>query len=473
MLAEIKGLNEECGVFGIWGSSNAAQLTYYGLHSLQHRGQEGAGIVVTDGEKLTGVKGEGLVTEVFQQGAIDGLNGKAAIGHVRYATAGGGGYENVQPLLFHSGNGSLALAHNGNLVNANALKHQLESQGSIFQTSSDTEVLAHLIKRSGFPTLKDRVKNALTMLKGAYAFIIMTETEMMVALDPNGLRPLSLGRIGDSYCVASETCAFDITGAEFIRDVEPGELLVINDEGISSEKFTISCGTSVCTMEYVYFSRPDSNIHGINVHSARKRMGMQLAKEAPIEADVVTGVPDSSISSAIGYAEASGIPYEMGLIKNRYVGRTFIQPSQSLREQGVKMKLSPVRGVVEGKRVVMVDDSIVRGTTSRRIVTMLKEAGATEVHVVISSPPIKNPCYYGIDTSTHEELIASTRSVEEIREIIGADSLTFLSTEGMVEAVGRNDLSENRGHCLACFTGRYPTEIYPDTLHPYEKELVR
>ncbi|WP_421382979.1 amidophosphoribosyltransferase [Bacillus salacetis] len=473
MLAEIKGLNEECGVFGIWGNSNAAQLTYYGLHSLQHRGQEGAGIVVTDGEKLTGVKGEGLVTEVFQQGAIDGLTGKAAIGHVRYATAGGGGYENVQPLLFHSGNGSLALAHNGNLVNANALKHQLESQGSIFQTSSDTEVLAHLIKRSGFPTLKDRVKNALTMLKGAYAFIIMTETEMMVALDPNGLRPLSLGMIGDSYCVASETCAFDITGAEFIRDVEPGELLIINDEGITSEKFTISCGTSICTMEYVYFSRPDSNIHGINVHSARKRMGMQLAKEAPIEADVVTGVPDSSISSAIGYAEASGIPYEMGLIKNRYVGRTFIQPSQSLREQGVKMKLSPVRGVVEGKRVVMVDDSIVRGTTSRRIVTMLKEAGATEVHVVISSPPIKNPCYYGIDTSTHEELIASTRSVEEIREIIGADSLTFLSTEGMVEAVGRKDSSENRGHCLACFTGRYPTEIYPDTLHPYEKELVR
>ncbi|WP_456272595.1 amidophosphoribosyltransferase [Bacillus sp. AK031] len=473
MLAEIKGLNEECGVFGIWGSSNAAQMTYYGLHSLQHRGQEGAGIVVTDGEKLTGVKGEGLVTEVFQQGAIDNLNGKAAIGHVRYATAGGGGYENVQPLLFHSGSGSLALAHNGNLVNANALKHQLESQGSIFQTSSDTEVLAHLIKRSGFPSLKDRVKNALTMLKGAYAFVIMTETEMMVALDPNGLRPLSLGKIGDAYCVASETCAFDITGAEFIRDVEPGELLIINDEGITSEKFTISCGTSICTMEYVYFSRPDSNIHGINVHSARKRMGIQLAKEAPIEADVVTGVPDSSISSAIGYAEASGIPYEMGLIKNRYVGRTFIQPSQSLREQGVKMKLSPVRGVVEGKRVVMVDDSIVRGTTSRRIVTMLKEAGATEVHVVISSPPIKNPCYYGIDTSTHEELIASTRSVEEIREIIGADSLTFLSTEGMVEAVGRNDSSENRGHCLACFTGKYPTEIYPDTLHPYEKELVR
>jgi amidophosphoribosyltransferase len=473
MPAEIKGLNEECGVFGIWGHPNAAQITYYGLHSLQHRGQEGTGVVVSDGESLRGHKGEGLVTEVFQEGSIEKLTGYGAIGHVRYATAGGGGYENVQPLLFNSQSGGLALAHNGNLVNANALKHQLEGQGSIFQTSSDTEVLAHLIKRSGYSQLKDRVKNALTMLKGAYAFLVMTETEMMVALDPHGLRPLSLAKIGDAYCVASETCAFDIVGAEFVRDIEPGELVIINDEGITSERFSFSNGNAMCTMEYVYFSRPDSNIQGINVHSARKRMGMELANEAPIEADVVTGVPDSSISSAIGYAEASGIPYEMGLIKNRYVGRTFIQPSQSLREQGVKMKLSPVRGVVEGKRVVMVDDSIVRGTTSRRIVTMLKEAGAKEVHVCISSPPIKNPCYYGIDTSTHEELIASSNSVEEMREIIGADSLTFLSTEGVLKAIGRDDSSENRGQCLACFTGKYPTEIYPDTLHPHEKELVK
>jgi amidophosphoribosyltransferase len=473
MLAEIKGLNEECGVFGIWGHSDAAQITYYGLHSLQHRGQEGTGIVVTDGDNLKGLKGEGLVTEVFQEGSLDPLQGNGAIGHVRYATAGGGGYDNVQPLLFQSQSGGLALAHNGNLVNANALKHQLEQQGSIFQTSSDTEVLAHLIKRSGYTSFKDRVKNALTMLKGAYAFLIMTETEMMIALDPNGLRPLSIGKLGDAYCVASETCAFDIIGAEFVRDVEPGELIIISDEGLKSERFTVSSGCSMCTMEYVYFSRPDSNIQGINVHSARKRMGVQLAKEAPIEADVVTGVPDSSISSAIGYAEASGIPYELGLIKNRYVGRTFIQPSQELREQGVKMKLSPVRGVVEGKRVVMVDDSIVRGTTSRRIVSMLKAAGAKEVHVCISSPPIKNPCFYGIDTSTHEELIASSHSVEEMREIIGADSLTFLSVEGTLEAVGRKDPSENRGQCLACFTGKYPTEIYPDTLHPYEKELVR
>ncbi|MDR7002850.1 amidophosphoribosyltransferase [Neobacillus niacini] len=467
MLAEIKGLNEECGVFGVWGHQDAAQLTYYALHSLQHRGQEGTGIVVTDGNKLKGVKGEGLVTEIFTADAMKELTGNGAIGHVRYATAGGGGYENVQPLLFHSQVGSLALAHNGNLVNVNSLKHQLEAQGSIFQTSSDTEVLAHLMKRSGYSELKDQAKNALSMLKGAYAYLIMTETELLVALDPHGLRPLSLGCLGDAYVVASETCAFDVIGAEYIRDVMPGELLIINDNGIVSEQFAVNSTKAICMMEYIYFSRPDSDIQGINVHTARKNLGKQLYKEAPIEADVVTGVPDSSISAAIGYAEASSIPYEMGLIKNRYVGRTFIQPSQSLREQGVKMKLSPVRGVVEGKRVVMVDDSIVRGTTSRRIVTMLKDAGATEVHVVISSPPIKNPCFYGIDTSTKEELIASDKSVEEIRELIGADSLTFLSVEGMVEAIGNKDGSGTGGYCLGCFTGNYPTEIYPDTLQYY------
>jgi amidophosphoribosyltransferase len=469
MLAEIKGLNEECGVFGIWGHPSAAEITYYGLHSLQHRGQEGAGMVVTDGEILKGLKGEGLVTEVFTSDAIKDVKGKAAIGHVRYATAGGGGYENVQPLLFHSQNGSLALAHNGNLVNANALKHQLETQGSIFQTSSDTEVLAHLIKRSGFALMEDRVKNALTMLKGAYAFLIMTETEMLVALDPHGLRPLSIGKLANAYIVASETCALDIVGAEFVRDVLPGELVIFDDDGIRSEMFSYNTTKAMCTMEYIYFSRPDSNINGVNVHTARKNLGKRLAFEAPIEADVVTGVPDSSISAAIGYAEAAGIPYEMGLIKNRYVGRTFIQPSQSLREQGVKMKLSPVRGVVEGKRVIMVDDSIVRGTTSKRIVRMLKEAGATEVHVVISSSPIQNPCFYGIDTSSREELIASKHSVEEIRQLIEADSLTFLSVEGMVEAIGRQEEGETRGSCLACFTGKYPTEIYPDMLLASEK----
>ncbi|MFK9092013.1 amidophosphoribosyltransferase [Bacillus salipaludis] len=464
MLAEIKGLNEECGIFGVFGHPDAAQLTYYGLHSLQHRGQEGTGIVVSDGKKLTGVKGEGLVTEIFTAEAMSQLSGCAAVGHVRYATAGGGGYENVQPLLFHSQSGSLALAHNGNLVNATSLKHQLEAQGSIFQTSSDTEVLAHLIRRSGFHQMKEQVKNALTMLKGAYAYLIMTETELMVALDPHGLRPLSLGCLGDAYVVASETCAFDVVGAEYIRDIMPGELLIINENGLTSERFSLSTTKAICMMEYVYFSRPDSNIQGVNVHTARKNLGKRLAIEAPIDADVVTGVPDSSISAAIGYAEAMGIPYEMGLIKNKYVGRTFIQPSQSLREQGVKMKLSPVRGVVEGKRVIMVDDSIVRGTTSRRIVTMLKDAGATEVHVVISSPPIKNPCFYGIDTSSKEELIASDKSVEEIRELIGADSLTFLSEDGMVKTLSQ---CGTNGFCLGCFNGNYPTEIYPDTLQYY------
>lgn len=473
MFAEIKGLNEECGVFGIWGHSDAAQITYYGLHSLQHRGQEGAGIVVTDGERLKGVRGEGLVNDVFDKKKIESLVGKSAIGHVRYGGAGKGGLENVQPFLLHSQSGSLSLAHNGNLINANDLKHQLEMQGSIFQTTSDTEVLAHLIKRSGYLALKDKVKNALSMVKGAYAFVLMSEKELIIALDPNGMRPLSIGKIGDAYCVSSETCAYDLIGAEFVRDVEPGELIVINDEGIQAEQFSLSASSAMCTMEYVYFSRPDSDIQGINIHTARKNLGKMLAREANIEADVVTGVPDSSISAAIGFAETAGIPYELGIIKNRYVGRTFIKPSQELREQGVKMKLSPVRKVVEGKRVVMVDDSIVRGTTCKRIVGMLKEAGATEVHVCISSPPMKNPCFYGIDTSTHEELIASKHSVEEIREIIGADSLTFLSVDGTLEAIGRKGYGKDCGQCMACFTGEYPTEIYPDTMLPYEKELMR
>ncbi len=460
MLAELKGLNEECGVFGVWGHPEAAQLTYYGLHSLQHRGQEGAGMVLNKDHKLIGVKGEGLVAEVFTEERMKDINGQAAIGHVRYATAGGGGYENVQPLLFHFQEDSMALAHNGNLINATQLKTQLEAQGSIFQTTSDTEVVAHLIRRAGFSSLKNRVKNALSLVKGAYAFLVMGEREMIVAMDPYGLRPLSLGKLGDAYVVASETCALDLIGAEFVRDVEPGEMLIINDDGVQSERFAMSQKRAMCAMEYVYFSRPDSNIDGINVHTARKNLGKRLAMEALIDADVVTGVPDSSISAAIGYAETAGIPYEMGLIKNRYVGRTFIQPSQALREQGVKMKLSPVRGVVEGKRVIMVDDSIVRGTTSRRIVRMLKEAGAKEVHVVISSPPIKNPCFYGIDTSSPDELIASQLSVEEIRVMIEADSLTFLSPEGLVEAIGRPFPGETGGQCMACFTGEYPTEIF-------------
>ncbi|MFD1031429.1 amidophosphoribosyltransferase [Metaplanococcus flavidus] len=471
MLAEIRSLNEECGVFGIWGHENASQITYYGLHALQHRGQEGAGIVTTDGETLKPVKGEGLVNEVFTPEKLAKMAGTGAIGHVRYATAGGSGIENVQPLLFNSTTGSLAISHNGNLVNANHLKDHLERQGSIFQTTSDTEVLAHLIKRSGYENFEEKIKNALSLLKGAFACAILTEKAMYIALDPNGLRPLSIGKLGDAWLVASETCAFDIVGAEFVRAVEPGEFIIVDKEGMRVERFAYPNERSICTMEYVYFSRPDSDIDGINVHTARKRLGKQLAKEVQIDADVVTGVPDSSISAAIGYSEESGIPYELGLIKNRYVGRTFIQPSQDLREQGVKMKLSPVRQVVDGKRVIMVDDSIVRGTTSRRIVKLLKEAGATEVHVVISSPPIKNPCFYGIDTSTSGELIAANNTVEEMREQIGADSLTFLSVDGMVQNIGRTDPGSKCGHCLACFTGEYPTDIYPDTVLPHQKEF--
>ena len=471
MLAEIRGLNEECGVFGIWGNESAAHLSYYGLHALQHRGQEGAGIVTTDGKQLQAIRGEGLVNDVFNEDKLQKAIGHAAIAHVRYATAGGKGIENVQPLLFRSSTGSLAIAHNGNLVNATHLKQFLERSGSIFNSTSDTEVVIHLIKKSKHSPFRSKVKEALSLLKGAFSIILLTNDQMLVARDRNGLRPLSLGKLGDSYVVASETCAFDLIGAEFVREVEPGELLIISNKGLEVDSYIEKDKRTMCAMEYVYFARPDSNIDGINIHMARKRMGKELAREcAHIEADVVTGVPDSSISAAIGFSEESGIPYELGLIKNRYVGRTFIQPTQELRERGVKMKLSPVVQVVKGKRVVMVDDSIVRGTTSKRIVRMLKEAGATEVHVVISSPPMTDPCYYGIDTSTHEELIASSHSIEEIREAIEADSLTFLSVEGMVRATNRPFEDENGGLCMACFTGKYPTEIFPDTLLPHEKD---
>ncbi|MBC1292576.1 amidophosphoribosyltransferase [Listeria booriae] len=468
MSTEIKGLNEECGIFGIWNHPSAAQITYYGLHSLQHRGQEGAGIVSTDGVTLKGHRNLGLLADVFKHGELDDLVGKSAIGHVRYATAGGKSLSNVQPFLFHFQNSSLALAHNGNLINAKTLRNELEEEGAIFQTSSDTEVLAHLLKRSRTGSLLEDLKVALNQVKGGFAYMLLTENELIAALDPNGFRPLSIGKIGDAYVVASETCAFDTVGAEFVRDVEPGELIIINDEGLHIEKFTEDVKHSICSMEYVYFARPDSNIAGINVHSARKRMGKRLAQEAFIEADVVTGVPDSSISAAIGYAEETGIPYELGLIKNRYVARTFIQPSQELREQGVKMKLSAVRGVVEGKRVVMIDDSIVRGTTSRRIVQLLREAGAAEVHVRIASPPLAFPCFYGIDIQTRNELIAANYSVDEICHIIGADSLTYLSEDGLVEAVGRPYPNEPYGGlCMAYFNGDYPTELFD-----YEQEYL-
>lgn len=470
MLAEIRGLNEECGVFAVAGHAGASEICYYGLHSLQHRGQEGAGIVISDGKRLQYHKGLGLVHDVFTRDQLELLQGTLGVAHVRYATAGGGGLQNVQPLVFQSHHGGLAIAHNGNLVNAERLKEQLEDEGAIFQSTSDTEVLAHLIRRSRSSTLAEKMANALPLLKGAYSFAVMDEHQLVVARDPHGLRPLSLGRLGNAWVVASETCALDTVGAVFERDIEPGELLVIDESGCHSQRFISKAMRAICSMEYVYFARPDSDLEEINVHAARKRLGKRLANEFPIEADVAIGVPDSSISAAIGYAEQSGIPYEVGLIKNRYIARTFIQPSQALRERGVKMKLSAVRGVVAGQRVVMIDDSIVRGTTCRHIVQLLRDAGATEVHVRISAPPIKHPCFYGIDTSTSGELIASSLSVAEICDVIGADSLEFLSLEGLQAGIGRDSSMPQCGQCLACYSGHYPTAIYPSTVLPYEKQ---
>lgn len=454
-------MHEECGVFGVYNHPNSTQLIYYGLHALQHRGQESAGIVTSDRDKFTFHRGMGLVTEAFGNDELNNLKGNNGIGHVRYSTSGESALQNAQPLVFKYRGGELAIATNGNIVNASQIRNQLEKQGSIFQTTSDTEVIAHLISRSMYEDIETAVKESLSMIKGAYALLVMTNDKIIAALDPNGLRPLSLGKLLDGYCISSETCAFDIVGAEFVRDIEPGEMLVLEEDSIRSEHFTMQTREATCCFEYIYFARPDSDIAGVNVHLARKSLGKKLAEESPVEADVVTGVPDSSISAAIGYAEASGIPYELGLIKNRYIGRTFIQPSQELREKGVRMKLSAVRKVVEGKRVVMIDDSIVRGTTSGRIVKMLKEAGAIEVHVKISSPPVKNSCFYGIDTSTREELIAANKSVEEIREYIGADTLEFISVDGMIEAIGKKGNGAD-GYCLACFNSEYPTEVFPN-----------
>ncbi len=443
-------------MFGVWGHKKAAEITYYGLHAQQHRGQDGAGIVVTNGERLKLHKDVGLVNDVFKRFDFENYAGHAAIGHVRNATQDDGNFDNVQPFMFRTLEGSTAIAHNGELVNSKSLRKRLEDSGSILQTTSDTELLAHLMKKNDQGTTEESIIEALKYVQGAYAYLVLTEEKMYVALDPRGIRPLSLGKIGDAYVVASETCAFSIVGASYEREILPGELLTISDQGIKSTRFLLREPRKMCAMEYVYFSRPDSDLNHVNVHAARKRMGFELAKEHPIlDADIVTGIPDSSISAAIGYAEHLGLPYEMGVIKNRYINRTFIQPSQELREQGVQMKLSPVRGIIEGKKIVMIDDSIVRGTTSRRIVRLLKEAGAKEVHVRIASPRIENPCFYGIDMSTKEELIAANYSNEEMCQLIEADSLAFLSPEGMQKAVVKDD-TINQGLCTACFTGDYP-----------------
>ena len=453
------GLHEECGVFGVYGVPDAASLVYYGLHALQHRGQEGCGIVACgDDQVLRRIKGEGLVHEIFSdEEKFAGLPGSMAIGHVRYSTTGGGSIENVQPFLFRHNTGDFALAHNGNLVNSEQLRKYLEDHGSLFQSSSDSEILAHLIRKDNKERHRPRIlaiKEALNMIEGAFAFLIMTKNRLYVCRDKHGLRPLSLGRLGEGYVVSSETCALDAVGATFIRDIEPGEIVTIDHHGLRSNFYSDFRHHFMCAMEYIYFSRPDSDIEGTNVHSFRKLTGRLLYEESPVEADIVVGVPDSSLSAAMGYAEASGLPYEMGLIKNKYIARTFIQPSQALREKGVRMKLSAVKSIVRGQRIVLIDDSVVRGTTSRRIVKMLREAGATEVHLRIASPPIKSPCFYGVDMSTYDELLCAHKSLDEVREILGVDSLAFLSREALYKAGKRSEL------CLACFTGDYPTYLY-------------
>lgn len=466
----MRSLNEECGVFGIWGHPEASNVTYFGLHSLQHRGQEGAGIVSKEGTKLRGHRDLGLVSEVFRdKEKLERLVGNSAIGHVRYATSGSNSIQNIQPFLFHFYDMSVGICHNGNLINAKTLRKELEQQGAIFHSSSDTEVLIHLIRRSKKETFKEQLKESLNTIKGGFTYLVLTENTLYGAVDPNSFRPLAIGKMKNgAYVTASETCALDIVGAEFVCNVGAGELVSINDEGIRIEKYTEDTQVAIAAMEYVYFARPDSNIAGINVHSARKRTGRALAKEQPTpDADMVIGVPNSSLSAASGYAEESGLPYEMGLIKNQYVARTFIQPTQELREQGVRMKLSPVRGVVQGKSIVLVDDSIVRGTTCKRIVKMLKEAGAREVHVRIACPPLMFPSFYGIDISTTEELISANKTNEEICEIIGADSLGFLSEQGLIDSIGLNYDAPYSGLCMECYNGDYSAGLYD-----YEESYV-
>lgn len=451
-------LKEECGVFGVYdadGDLDCAKLTYYGLYALQHRGQESCGIAVNDNGTIIQHKNMGLVNEVFNDVILNHLNGMSAIGHVRYSTAGGSKLENAQPLVIKYSKGTLALAHNGNLVNATEIRKNLEAEGAIFQTTIDSEVIAYLVAKSRLRnhSMEETIIDVMDTIKGGYALVLLNNRKLIGARDPFGIRPLCLGRINNSYVLASESCAFDAVGAEFIRDIDPGEVIVIDNDGIKSIKKNI-VGKSICIFEYIYFARPDSVIDGISVYNARINMGRALAKLYPVDADLVIGVPDSGLTSAIGYSRESGIPYGEGFVKNRYVGRTFIQPTQAKREASVNIKLNALKESVNGKRVVMIDDSIVRGTTSRRIVQNLKDAGAKEVHMMITSPPIKYSCFYGIDTPNRQSLVASTHTIEQIRNIVDADSLNFITQEAMIEAVSCGN--SNCGFCTACFSGKYP-----------------
>ena len=451
--------HEECGVFGIYGHPEAANLAYLGLCALQHRGQESAGICSSDGEKLHCHKDMGLVAEIFTESVLKELRGKMAIGHTRYSTAGQSARLNAQPFFVECSKGQIAVAHNGNLTNAIDVRRELEMAGSIFQAGSDTEVIIHLMARSREDSLKHALRESLLRMEGAYSLALLAKDRLIVARDPHGFRPLAFGRLEHNghtaYVFASETCAFDLIGATYVDDVEPGEMITVDSEGLHRERFAPAGKRCQCAFEHVYFSRPDSIVFGRSVQESRELLGRLLAREAPVEADIVVPLPDSGVDAAIGYAAESGIPYRMGLIRNHYVGRTFIEPKQSIRDFGVKLKLNPVRGIIEGMRVVLVDDSLVRGTTSQKIVRIMRQVGAKEVHLRISCPPTVSPCYYGVDTPDKNELIAATHSLDKIRDHIEADSLGYLSLEGLQQAV------QDRGeeYCYSCYTGDYPTDL--------------
>ena len=447
--------HDECGVCGVFGHEEAAKLAYLGLYALQHRGQESAGIVSSHGSELYLHRAMGEVEEIFQPGVLAALPGNSAIGHTRYSTAGDKALLNAQPILIDCNKGKVAVGHNGNLTNASEWRRKLEHRGSIFQSNSDTEVIVHLLARSPARNLSGALGDALNQVEGAYSLLVLTPEEMYAVRDPRGFRPLNLGRLGDAWLVASETCAFDLLNAQYVREVEPGEMVRISRAGIESIRFAPEKPRQQCIFEHVYFSRPDSIIFGRSVNESREALGRQLAREHPVQADIVVPVPDSGVPAAVGFSLESGIPFRMGLIRNHYIGRTFIEPSQAIRNFGVKLKLNPIRGLIEGQRVVLVDDSIVRGTTSRKIVRMVREAGAKEVHVRVSCPPTISPCYYGVDTPTREELIASSNSPEELRQFLGADSLGYVSLPGLKQAV-----NDTRGdYCTSCYTGVYPTDL--------------
>ncbi len=450
--------HDECGLFGIWNHPEAANVAYLGLYALQHRGQESAGIAATDGTAFHVEKAMGWVADVFSPERLRRLPGRCAIGHVRYSTAGTSNLKNAQPITANTARGPIAIAHNGNLTNAEALRAEMERDGAIFQSTSDTEVILHLLARAPAGPTEEQLAHALARVTGAYSLVLLTPDALYAVRDPHGFRPLTLARLRDSWIVASETCALDLMEAEAVREIEPGEILMISDAGLKPLKPFPPRERLGCVFEYVYFARPDSVLWGRNVHRVRKTMGHQLAREYPVEADIVIAVPDSGMGAALGFSEESGIPFELGLIRNHYVGRTFIEPKQGIRHFGVKVKLNPLRETLAGRRVVVVDDSIVRGTTSRKIVKMIRSAGAREVHVRISSPPIQWPCYYGIDTPTRKELIGASHHTDEIRRYLGADSLGYLSLDGMLKATG----SDPASFCHACFTGNYRVGIVPE-----------